>query len=718
MRLHYSVKKEEDCEPVASDTVRFEHFTVSVDQMVNYHAYRLEVRIDLYKECPTGHADAEPLNDSKAPTCMEKGYTESIWCHDCHGIIKKEIPIDPDAHDFDMENGEVTKPATSLTLGEHTYYCRHNRAHTLVLPDIPILPSDDGGDYRDFAEDVRSLSGNAAVDQKETKDTSTGEITKTVLVGGEEVSKIIKTKNGKETVNSKIWVAGLQRPYTYTGSAIKPSFHVYDGTRKLTEKKDYSYSIRDNKEAGTAKIFIKFKGSYKGTTEQTVSFDIVPAVLGKDILADDIAVAVKSKAQKPIPSLIWASTGKSVSSKFFTVTYDGAESVKGEGTYTATIVSKNKNYEGRTTAIVKVVGKKGALLSKASIKLAPKSYVYTGSPIIPAKGSYTLKLGGRELVEGTDYCLERIINNTDPGTATVVFKGLGTSASSPAGTKTVTFKITGNRKLQEAGSGSDFTYSFLDKVPYAKGGAKPALIIKDRYVILKEGRDYTLSYAKNRAITSGDKKAEIRVKGKGNYRGSVTLKFTVTKQSLKAQGMIIEAKDQFTTLKKLKKPSVTVIDVDGKKLRAGTDYTVGKPETNAPGNTEEKGEVYVTVTGKGNYSSEDPVKVTFRYMQASSNLNKTRVMKSISAQTYTGSYVCLENDDLKEILYTGSKREPKYLNPGKDFIISGYDNNIKKGTAKVTVKGIGAFAGTKTLNFKIKEKKGDYKGALIGDKWR
>ncbi len=718
MRLHYSVKKEEDCYPVSSDTVRFEFFTVSVDQMVNYRDYNVEVKIEFYKECATGHADAEALNDSFAPTCMEKGYTESIWCHDCHGIIKKEIPIDPDAHDFDMENGEVTKPPTSLTLGEHTYYCRHNRAHTLVLPDIPILPSDDGGDYRDFAEDVRSLSGNAAVDQKETKDTSTGEITKTVLVGGEEVSKIIKTKNGKEIVNSKIWVAGLQSPYTYTGSAIKPSFHVYDGTRKLTEKKDYSYSIRDNKEAGTAKIFIKFKGNYKGTTEQTVSFDIVPAVLGKDILADDIAVAVKSKAQKPIPSLIWASTGKSVSSKFFTVTYDGAESVKGEGTYTATIVSKNKNYEGRTTAIVKVVGKKGALLSKASIKLAPKSYVYTGSPIIPAKGSYTLKLGGRELVEGTDYCLERIINNTDPGTATIVFKGLGTSASSPAGTKTVTFKITGNRKLQEAGSGSDFTYSFSDKVPYAKGGAKPALIIKDRYVILKEGRDYTLSYAKNRAITSGDKKAEIRVKGKGNYRGSVTLKFTVTKQSLKAQGMIIEAKDQFTTLKKLKKPSVTVIDVDGKKLRAGTDYTVGKPETNAPGNTEEKGEVYVTVTGKGNYSSEDPVKVTFRYMQASSNLSKTRVMKSISAQTYTGSYVCLENDDLKEILYTGSKREPKYLNPGKDFIISGYDNNIKKGTAKVTVKGIGAFAGTKTLNFKIIEKKGDYKGALIGDKWR
>ena len=104
MRLHYSVKKEEDCYPVASDTVRFELFTVSVDQMVNYRDYNVEVKIEFYKECATGHADAEALNDSFAPTCTKKGYTGGIWCHDCHGIIKgDDIPIDPNAHDFDMD---------------------------------------------------------------------------------------------------------------------------------------------------------------------------------------------------------------------------------------------------------------------------------------------------------------------------------------------------------------------------------------------------------------------------------------------------------------------------------------------------------------------------------------------------------------------------------------------------------------------------------------
>ena len=719
LRLHYSAKKGEEAYPSVDGKPRYVDFIINVRDLKNYENYRMDIVPYFYDECSTNHANIEPLNNSKAPTCMEKGCAGDLWCQDCHAIIRRDIPIDPDAHDFDYSTGEVTKQPTTITLGEHTYHCRHNYDHTITKPDIPVLPSDDGVNYGDFAEDVKSLSGDAVVSQKERVDAATGEVIKTVAVGGDEVSKITKDpKSGKETVESKIWVAGLQGSYAYTGSAIKPSFHVYDGTRKLTEKKDYSFTYKDNKESGTAKILLKFKGNYKGTGEQTVSFAIVPAVLGKDILACDIGVAVKNNAQKPLPALVWASTGKAVSSKFFNVTYDGAESVKKEGTYTATVTSKNKNYEGTTTAKVRVIGKKGTLLSKASVKFTTKSYVYTGSAIVPAKGSYTLKIGGRKLIEGTDYRLARVINNTEPGTATVVFEGIGTSESSPAGTKTATFKITGNRKLQEAGSASDFTYSFSERVPYAKGGAKPALIIKDKDVTLKEGKDYTLSYAKNKAVTNGDKKAEIKVKGKGNYRGSVILKFEITKQSLSAKGITIEVADQFTTKKKLKKPSVTVIDVDGKKLKAKTDYTVGETVTYAQGNTDESGEVFITITGKGNYSDADPVKVSFRYMAASSDLRKTKIIKSISEQPYTGSYVQLGDDDLKEILYTDSKTDPRDLEPGKDFVVSGYKNNIKKGTAKVTLKGIGAFGGTKTLNFKIIEKQGDYKGALIGDKWQ
>ena len=39
-----------------------------------------------------------------------------------------------------------------------------------------------------------------------------------------------------------------------------------------------------------------------------------------------------------------------------------------------------------------------------------------------------------------------------------------------------------------------------------------------------------------------------------------------------------------------------------------------------------------------------------------------------------------------------------------NFKITGYTNNIKKGTAKVTIHGIGEYGGTKTVSYKINAK--------------
>ncbi|MCR4764359.1 MAG: hypothetical protein K5696_12605 [Lachnospiraceae bacterium] len=54
-----------------------------------------------------------------------------------------------------------------------------------------------------------------------------------------------------------------------------------------------------------------------------------------------------------------------------------------------------------------------------------------------------------------------------------------------------------------------------------------------------------------------------------------------------------------------------------------------------------------------------------------------------------------------------SKSNPTYLTPGKDFVVESYTKNIKTGTAKVTLKGIGDWGGTKTVNFKITPKKAE-----------
>ena len=58
-------------------------------------------------------------------------------------------------------------------------------------------------------------------------------------------------------------------------------------------------------------------------------------------------------------------------------------------------------------------------------------------------------------------------------------------------------------------------------------------------------------------------------------------------------------------------------------------------------------------------------------------------------------------------------------------ITAGYDKNIKKGTAKVTLKGIDngetVYGGLKTVTFKIVQKKGTWKNGgktLIDGEWK
>ena len=55
---------------------------------------------------------------------------------------------------------------------------------------------------------------------------------------------------------------------------------------------------------------------------------------------------------------------------------------------------------------------------------------------------------------------------------------------------------------------------------------------------LKRGRDYTMKYARNKAASTATEKATVTVTGIGDYKGSITKKFTIAKAAnpLKAAG--------------------------------------------------------------------------------------------------------------------------------------------------------------------------------------
>ena len=673
--------------------------TVSVNGAKNYLDYTINAGLEAIS---CDHSNKKLVEGTTIPgTCTQEGYEGDYRCPDCGAVIPgKNTPIDPENHDFVAV--EVVKPATIITKGETKYRC--SRCHTeKIVADIPCVEGGGEKDYDDLRKDVEGLSGNNALKIEEKKDENGNTIEETVTIGGEEISKTVTDpESGKETIVSKVWIAGLEKTYTYTGSAIKPSIRVYDGTRKLIENTDYKLSCKNNKKVGTdAQIIIKFKGSYSSSESKTAGFEIVKAELGKDIIALDTATADEKKVKKTLPSLVWAETGKSVSSKYFDFEYG---EVSGEEC-TVTIRPKTKysgTYDKETTAKVRIVSNQNLLISKAKITFNPKSYAYTGKEITP---SYKVTIGNTTLVKDTDFT-ETVQNGINPGTATLLIEAKPGNSKGYAGSKTATFKITGTRAIKD---NADITFDVTKEVPFAKGGAKAAVVVKDGDKVLKEGVDYTLSYSKNKSVTNGET-AVVKIKGKGNYKGNVTEKFAIVKQQLSAVSENVIIADQFTTKDNLKEPSVSITDLDGKKLSVSKDYEIEKIDTDDPANTSESGTVRVTIKAREDGSYEGRVVKTFRYMKAEADIRKAKIKQKIADQSYTGHPVKLSNEDLTGVLSIGNTD----LVPGKDFIIdrSSYRNNNKKGTAKVDLIGTGAMAGRKTVTFKIINRTVDYSGSI------
>ena len=335
------------------------------------------------------------------------------------------------------------------------------------------------------------------------------------------------------------------------------------------------------------------------------------------------------------------------------------------------------------------------------------------------------------------------LKNVDVGTATVVITGAG----GYTGTVKKTFKITqadlaaadAEAKIAAADSlqnasnaaGGDAADSAI-KVSFVKNGAKPAIVVTAKLangntVTLKEGKDYTVTYANNKAVSEGKNLTEkklplITVKGKGNFKGSVKQTFVITNKSLAdAENPItVTVTDVAANKNKGKfvsKPVVT--DENGTKLKENTDYKLsyslltenGAVEldtktgiVNEPGST-----VRITITGAGNYQGEGSV-LTADYRITELDFTKVTVKVVPKTLPYTTKPVTLTEDDLILTMKVGTGKQavveelPLVTDEnGKTdgYKIIGYKNNVNKGTAQVTLQGCGKYGGTKTVKFYI-----------------
>ncbi|MCR5137336.1 MAG: hypothetical protein K6C12_09590 [Oscillospiraceae bacterium] len=509
----------------------------------------------------------------------------------------------------------------------------------------------------------------------------------------------------------------LYSVYTGKAQAVKPV--VKWGKTLLKVGTDYTVSPANCKEEGDHVITLTGKGNFRDT--RTITFSIRQAqAMSKATVA--LAKADTSKAWTGMPitpePVVSAKVGKEtvvlVKDTDYTVSYRNNVAV---GTATVTVTAlPPSGYIGTKSVTFKITG---TPFTKATVGGISKAYDFVNGSVTPEP---TVTLNGKVLTRDTDYRVEYQKNNA-PGTATVLITGIGAYDS---GSKKVTFKI----------NKYDLSKNLIrvevpDSASFLKGGAKPVPTVifgndETGYTVLREGADFTCAYKNNKAVGSG---ATVTVTGKGNYSGSRTVSFRISPKALNSGEVVLSATDLAvapTNVKMsaaMKAPALT--DADGARLAAGKDYektavftygeavTLIDPKTKAEtpkaaGTEVTKNDVLksvpdgglkiiVTVKAVGaDYTGE--LSGSFRLIPKAKVQSIAKATVKIANQPYTGNPVTLSAKDFNVTL------NGKALTLGTDFVIVSYSSNVKPGTAKVTLRGIGNCSMSKMATFRIDKK--------------
>lgn len=295
---------------------------------------------------------------------------------------------------------------------------------------------------------------------------------------------------------------------------------------------------------------------------------------------------------------------------------------------------------------------------------------YSGSALTPKP---TVVLGGKTLIEGTDYQLSyennvnaSVLDKTKP--AAVIIQGKGAYS----GSLKKTFTIDQAEVYYAAVAAiSTQQYSGSALTP------KPTITLGGRTLTTS---DYSVTYKNNTNVGT----ATVTITGKGNYKGTKETTFKISAKTLPSNPVL--SVTSYTYDGKAKTPGVTVKD-GTKTLVNGTDYTVKYS------NNVNVGTATVTVTGKGNYTGSKSTNFKINAASssgggsASSPLSRATVAKFNTTRNITGKAISLP----VSIKY-GSKNLTS-----SDYSLT-YNNSssfpTKSGTYTVRAVGKGSYSGT------------------------
>lgn len=374
-----------------------------------------------------------------------------------------------------------------------------------ITPDITVtlagteIVLEEGKDY-EVAYTNNIDAGTATVTV-----TGTGNIAGTATAHFTISRKPISTEEGI----AGDMLLGAIEDQIYTGGGVTPDVDLkfqnqeQEIDNQLVLNKDYQLTYSSNVAVGTATVTITGIGNYQGSIES--EFDI----LGPMNLADVAKIPVQQytgNAVFPKPEISFAGKKLTENSDY---TLEYADNVE-RGTATITITGQGW-YTGTKTVTFDIARE---FSSATVIKGVASAYAYTGKAIEPI---IRVEDNGTVLTNGVHYKVS-YSKNTNAGTATITITGI----NQYSGTRKTTFKITPLRLGRvKAGKVANQTYTGKAK--------KPKVKLTNGSTTLKEGTDYRLVYVDNK--TPG--KADIIIKGRGNYTGTKTVSFDIIISKLK-----------------------------------------------------------------------------------------------------------------------------------------------------------------------------------------
>lgn len=545
----------------------------------------------------------------------------------------------------------------------------------------------------------------------------------------------------------------------YSGKTIKSAPQVLRDGKKLKANTDYTVTYPQTgagayQKAGTYPIVIKGKGGYAGTITvyetitqsvlmSKVSITRIPNQTYRNELVDkDNGIGIMPPLTVKYKNTVLTESKDGVTGDY-TVTYYNNMAI---GTATATITAVDgSGFTGSKSITYKIVG---TSLTKAKVAgIVTKDYTGDEEDVKQNEYVLTIKKDGEyeELIEGEDYTVT-YSNISKAGTAKITFQGI----NEYYGKITKTYKINAyNISLDEYGNNVCISMAYYlqgeDKseareidslaemtTPYVKGGSKPVVILYFNGTELTPGKDYTIKYANNNAVTTYDtaekKLPKITITGKSNLKGSFSGTWWITDGQMSDENgkLTMTAPDVVYKDKKgAYKASVTIKDVNGSKLAAGKDYEKnliytyeeetllegvdGEVIARNAGDTVETADIVpagtllrVTAVGKGAYTGENAYGATISctYRMVAANISGAKI--TVKTKSYLNGKPVTLNPETEDLTVT-FKGVTDPLVYGVDYVIDEgtYTNNTTKGKATVMIRGKGNYGGEKKITYTI-----------------